>query len=265
MGPAARGIRPAAVDRIATWAIRARQSPWVEETVAVRKLVTFLFVLALLLVGADFGARYLATQKLGDALQSRLGASQPPEVDIAGFPFLLQAVRGEYGDVSAALPSETMGPLSDVGVTVDLVNLRLPLSDAISGSVDRLTADSGRIVLTVPTAAIAAAVGLPGLTITGQDGDLVLSATVTALDQQFPISARLDAVVDDGALSLRSGEVSGAGITLPAEAAGAMSALVDLTVPLDSLPFTVTGGNVAVVGGDVVVDATTSALDLAVR
>lgn len=230
-----------------------------------RKLLIFLVVLAILLVGADFGARYLATQKLGDALQSRLGVSQPPEVDIAGFPFLLQAVRGEYGDVSAALPSETVGPLSDVGITVDLINLRLPLSDAISGSVDRLTAASGRIGLTVPTASIAAAVGLPGLTITGQDGDLVLSATVTVLGQQFPVTARLDAVVDDAVLSLRSGEVGGAGITLPAEVTSALSTLVDLTVPLDSLPFTVTSGNVSVVGGDVVVDATTSALDLAVR
>ena len=230
-----------------------------------RKLLIFLVVLAILLVGADFGARYLATQKLGDALQSRLGVSQPPEVDIAGFPFLRQAVRGEYGDVSAALPSETVGPLSDVGITVDLINLRLPLSDAISGSVDRLTAASGRIGLTVPTASIAAAVGLPGLTITGQDGDLVLSATVTVLGQQFPVTARLDAVVDDAVLSLRSGEVGGAGITLPAEVTGTLAALVDLTVPLDELPFRVTSGSVTVDGADVVVDATTSALDLAVR
>ena len=230
-----------------------------------RKFLAFLVVLVVLLVGADFGARYLATQKLGEALQSRLGVAQPPDVDIAGFPFLVQAVRGEYGDVSAGLPSETVGPLADVGVTVDLINPRLPLSDAISGTVDRLTADSGRIHLTVPTASIATAVGLPGLTITGQGGDLVLGATVSALGQQFPVTARLDAAVTDSVLSLRSGEVSGAGITLPAEVVGALGALVDLTVPLEGLPFTVTAGAVSVSGGAVVVDATTSALDLAVR
>jgi hypothetical protein len=229
----------------------------------VRKFLVFLVVLAVLLVGADFGARYIATQKLGDALQSRLGVSQPPEVDIAGFPFLVQAVRGEYGDVSAVLPPETLGPLAEVGVSVDLERVRLPLSEAVSGTVDRLTADAGRIRLSVPIASLAAAVGVPGLTVTAQDGALVIGATVTVLGQQYPVSARLDAAVDDAALVLRSGEISGAGLTLPAEVTGALAALVDLTVPLDELPFRVTSGSVTVDGADVVVDATTGPLDLA--
>ncbi|WP_111766782.1 DUF2993 domain-containing protein [Nakamurella deserti] len=228
-----------------------------------RRFLVFLVVLAVLLVGADFGARYVATQKIGEALQSRLGVGQPPTVDIAGFPFLLQAVRGEYGSVRAALPPETLGPLTDVRVSVELQRVRLPLSEALSGTVDRLTADAGRIRLTVPTAAVAAAVGLPGLTVTAQDGALVVGATVTVLGQSYPVTARLDAAVDDAALVLRSGELSGAGLTLPTEVTNALATLVDLTVPLDALPFRVTSGSVTVDGADVVVDATTGPLDLA--
>jgi hypothetical protein len=93
----------------------------------------------------------------------------------------------------------------------------------------------------------------------------VLATTVTVLGQQFPVTARLDAAVSDSVLTLRSGELSGAGITLPAEVVSALSTLVDLAVPLDGLPFTVTSGTVGVSGADVIVDATTSALDLAVR
>ncbi len=230
-----------------------------------RRLLAFLVVAAVLLVGADFGARYLATRQLADALQTRLELPARPEVSIQGFPFLVEAVQGRYRGVSATLPATTVGPLSGVGVGVALGGVRLPLSDAISGDLQRLTADSGRIRLTIPTASIATAVGLPGLRITERDGTLELATTVDVLGRQFPVTARLAASVSDSVLSLRSDALTGDGITLPAEVLAAVNTLVDLTVPLTGLPFTVTTGSVSVDGGDVVVDATTSSLSLTPR
>lgn len=230
-----------------------------------RKLLGFVVVLAVLLVGADFGARYLAVRQVGDAVQTRLGLAERPDVAISGFPFLTQAVQGRYDSIRATLPAVTVGPLGAVRVAVVLNGVRLPLSDAISGDVDRLVADTGRVRLTIPTTAIAEAVGLPGLSITEENGDLVVAARVTVLGREFPVTARLDAAVSDSVLSLRSGALSGAGITLPTQVTAALQDLVDLAVPLDTLPFTVTSGDVSVVGTDVIVEATTSGLDLAVR
>lgn len=230
-----------------------------------RKLLGFLVVLAVLLVGADFGARYLAARQVGDAVQTRLGLAERPDVAIAGFPFLTQAVQGDYRSISATLPAMTVGPLGAVGVAVVLDGVQLPLSDAISGDVDRLVADTGRVRLTIPTSSIADAVGLPGLRITEENGDLVLTANVSVLGQEFPVTARLDAAVGDSVLSLRSGALSGAGITLPTQVTDALQTVVDLAVPLDALPFTVTSGDVSVVGTDVIVEAATSGLELAVR
>ncbi|MEO5832263.1 MAG: DUF2993 domain-containing protein [Nakamurella sp.] len=230
-----------------------------------RKLLIFVVVMVAVFVGADFGARYLATQKLGDALQSRLGVANPPEVAVGGFPFLTQAIAGSYGSVTAALPATTLGPLSNVEVTVILDQVRLPLSDAISGSVDQFTADAGRIRLSVPVASLAAAAGTPGLRITDANGTLVVKASVTALGQQFPITTRLDAAVTDSALILKTDSIRGDGLTLPPEVVGMLAPLVDLTVPLDALPFAVTSGRVTVSGTDVIVDATTGRLDLGTR
>lgn len=230
-----------------------------------RTFLGFLIVLLVLLVGVDFGARYLADRQIADAVQTRLDLTDRPDVSIGGFPFLVQAVEGSYDSITATLPPSTVGPLSGVGATLVLDGVRIPLGDALSGNVDRLTADGSRLRLSVPTASIADAAGLPGLTITGQDGALVLSATITVLGQQFPVTARLDAAVTDSSLVLRSGDVSGAGITLPSEVLGAVSTLIDLTVPLDGLPVRVTSGGVTVVGTDLVVDATTAALDLSTR
>lgn len=230
-----------------------------------RRLVGFLVVLAVLLVGADFGLRYLATRQISDAIQQRLDLAQRPDVTVAGFPFVIQAIEGRYDGVSARLPATTLGPLSGVTAAVELIGVRLPFADAVSGTVERLTADSARARLAVPVDSIAAATGLPELQITSVDGGLALSTTVTALGQQFPITARLDAAVTDSTLTLRSGSISGAGVTIPPEAVAALSGLVDLSVPLAGLPFTVTSGRVSVSGADVVVDATTSALDLSLR
>jgi hypothetical protein len=242
-----------------------RVASGVAHTGPVRRLVGSLVVLAVLLVGADFGLRFLAARQIGDAVRQRLDLPQRPDVSVAGFPFLVQAIEGRYDGVSARLPATTLGPLGGVTAAVELIGVRLPFSDAVSGNVDRLTADSARARLAVPVGSIAAAAGLPGLQVTSDDGGLTLSATVTAVGRQFPITARLDAEVVDSTLTLRSGSISGAGVTVPPEAVAALGALVDLAVPLDGLPFTVTGGRISVSGTDVVVDATASALNLSVR
>ena len=231
-----------------------------------RRLLGFLLVLAVVALGVDFGARLFAARQIGDAVQVRLGLDERPEVTIAGFPFLVQAVRGEYRSIGARLPATTLGPLTGVSAGVVLDGVRLPLSDALGGDVDRLTADSGRARLTVPAASIGTAAGLPGLAVTTQDGGLLLAATVTVLGQQVPVTARLDATVTDGVLTLRSGGIEAAGIALPdgaGAALGDLGNLVDLTVPLDGLPFAVTSGTVQAAGSNLIVDASTSALDFA--
>ena len=71
-------------------------------------LVTLL-VLVVLLVGADFGARWIAEDRVATQLQSQLKLDEKPDVAIHGFPFVTQAASGDYGvgDADRASTSRT--------------------------------------------------------------------------------------------------------------------------------------------------------------
>ena len=230
-----------------------------------RKLVIGLIVLLVLLVGADFALRYVATQRISDAVATRLQLAEKPAVSIAGFPFITQALNGEYNTISASLPPTAFGPVADVAVNVDLLGVRIPLSDALRGNVDALTATSSQVRLSIPVSSVAAAVGLKTLQVTGTGNTLAVTTMVTVLDQQYPITAQLGASVADSVLHLSTGPISGFGITLPAEIVAAIPTVIALDIPLAGLPFTITSGTVNAVGGNLVVDATTSTLNLAGR
>ena len=228
-----------------------------------RKLLITLVVLAIVLIGADFALRFIATDQIGKVVQSELGLDTAPNVSISGFPFVLQAINGEYEAINATLPATTLGPVADVAVNLDLLGVRIPLSDALAGNANALTAASSRVRVVMPVASIAAAVGLPDLAISQQGSGLLASATLTVLGQRFPVSATLDATVVDSRLELRTGEITGAGVTVPAEVLQTVSALVNLSIPFTDLPFTITSGTVSVVSSGLVLDAATSALGFA--
>lgn len=125
-----------------------------------------------------------------------------------------------------------------------------------------MTVSESRLRVVVPTESVATASELPGLRITGEAGALVMATTIVVADQPYPVTAGLDVTVSDAALVLRSGEVTGDGIDLPAEVAAGIGTLIDLTVPLDDLPVTVTGGSVTASGTALVVLATAGNLQM---
>ena len=64
-----------------------------------RRLVIALLVLVGLLVAADFGAAALAESAVSRQMREQLGLVDDPSVRINGFPFLTQAITGEYSSV----------------------------------------------------------------------------------------------------------------------------------------------------------------------
>jgi hypothetical protein len=60
----------------------------------VRKLLTFIVVLGLLLVLADRVAWWVAERGVATAIQESENLPQRPGVSIGGFPFLTQAIEG---------------------------------------------------------------------------------------------------------------------------------------------------------------------------
>ncbi|MEO6958199.1 MAG: DUF2993 domain-containing protein, partial [Antricoccus sp.] len=100
------------------------------------KVVGVLLVLILgLLIGADRIAVSVAQGKLADGIAQQYSLDSKPVVSITGFPFLTQAISGDYSSVRIKAKDIPAGKAGLVDVDVTLQDLMLPLSDALSGNV----------------------------------------------------------------------------------------------------------------------------------
>jgi LmeA-like phospholipid-binding len=229
----------------------------------VRKLLITLIVLAVLLVGADFVARYIAKDQIGEAVAQRLSLTAEPTVSIEGFPFLTQAIGGRYDAITIWLPAQSLGPVGGVTAGVELDDVRLPLSDAIGGRFTTLTIAQAFAEVRIPADSLGAALGLSDFKLSEGTNSLQFSATATVLGQRVPIAASINMELSGSELRLRNGNVSGAGVTLPPEVTGLLGTVVNVALPLGGLPFSVDRASARTDGTALIVDATVSNVSFA--
>jgi hypothetical protein len=99
----------------------------------VRKLVIAVLVLLGLGVAADFGAAAAAEYQVAKQIRQELGLAADPSVRINGFPFLTQALLGNYSHIDMRAAGLSVGPLHDVAVEATLYDVDAPLSEVTSG------------------------------------------------------------------------------------------------------------------------------------
>ena len=105
-----------------------------------RRWVIALVVLVLLLVGADFGAAAYAEHMISQKARTQLQLTDDPSVTIHGFPFLTQALGGDYSHISvSAAGIPVADKLQDVAVNAELENVKAPLSDITNGNTKAIT------------------------------------------------------------------------------------------------------------------------------
>ncbi|MDT8910736.1 DUF2993 domain-containing protein [Amycolatopsis sp. PS_44_ISF1] len=100
----------------------------------IRRWVIVLGVIAIVLVGADFGAAAFAEHTISQKARDQLGLTDDPSVQIHGFPFLTQALAGDYSHISVSADGVPVGEdLRDLGVSAELEDVTAPLSDLVAG------------------------------------------------------------------------------------------------------------------------------------
>lgn len=100
-----------------------------------RRGVIAVVVLLGLLVGADYAAAAVAESAVSRQVREQLDLDQDPAVRINGFPFLFQALSGEYRSVDVSTDGISLGELRDLEVTAQLRDVEAPLSELLgSGS-----------------------------------------------------------------------------------------------------------------------------------
>jgi len=99
-----------------------------------RPILITLLVLAAIGLGADFGARAIAEARLASSVQTSLGLPQRPDIELEGFPFLLQAARGRLEAASVELRDVEAKGLALESVTLSFEDLVFDGVALVSGS-----------------------------------------------------------------------------------------------------------------------------------
>jgi thiol-disulfide isomerase/thioredoxin len=201
-----------------------------------RALLVVLLLLAGLAVGADRVAVGIAEDKVAEQLAAKGGLAGTPTVDIAGFPFLTQAVAGRYDDVRISLTAEQLGQPAGTRADIALHGVHVPLSSVVSGSVEKVPVDRVDGTATLSYALLSAQLG--GDTTLRREGDgLRITKTVEVLGQTLPLTAVGTVSLDGNQLVVDVEKAAGAGVDVPGFLVSRVSDLLDLRYDVPALPF----------------------------
>lgn len=156
------------------------------------KWVVGIAVLLALLVGADRLAVRVAEGRIAQQLSSTLTGD--PTVDIGGFPFLTQAVRGRYDDIR--IGGELAEPFS--GFHATLHDVEVPPGAALSGDVAQVPVARAEGTVVVAYAQLAARFPNGSVQVTPENGNLRVAGHVTILGEQVSASVLESVAVEDG-------------------------------------------------------------------
>jgi LmeA-like phospholipid-binding len=159
-----------------------------------RTILLVLVVLGVIAVGVDAGARAVAEARLASSVQNALNLPDRPDIELQGFPFLLQVARGRLEALEVELDD------------VDAEGLNL---DRVTLSFEELTFD--RVILLRGTGTVSVSSGSAQAVVTEDD----LSAYLQ--EEGTPVLVKLD-----GPGIRVSTRINTGGETTSATAAGAV-------------------------------------------
>jgi hypothetical protein len=227
----------------------------------VKVLVVVLVLVVGLAVLLDRVAVGVAEDRVAEQVEAKGGLAGTPEVDIAGFPFLTQAIGGRYDDVRIALTAEQLGQPAGTHADVSLRGVAVPLSSVLSGSVEEVPVEriDGTATLSYPL--LSAQLG--GDTTLRPEGDrLRITRTVELLGRTLPLTATGTVALEGNDLVVDVETASGAGVEVPGFLVDRVADQLDLRYSVPALPFglQLTGVTPAEDGVDVRVEATDTVL-----
>ncbi|WP_229401057.1 LmeA family phospholipid-binding protein [Micromonospora okii] len=217
-----------------------------------RKVLITLLVLLLLLGGllviGDRVATGVAERAIADQVSKEIAKqdaqSSPPEVEVAGFPFLTQVLDGKYERISIRL-TDVRGSVRGDALTlptldVDARNVRASLETLRTQQGD-VTAETVDGTGTVTYDSLAKLLDRPGLTLGERDGQLVVTAPVDILGQKLTVTGTAEVSVgQENQVSLRFNDLDAEGlpnIPLARTLLNNYAKGISIDVPLPELPF----------------------------
>ncbi|WP_369139456.1 LmeA family phospholipid-binding protein [Modestobacter versicolor] len=199
-------------------------------------LVVLLLIAGGVLVVVDRVGVGIAEERVAEQIASRGGLAGRPAVDIAGFPFLTQALSGEYEDVRIRLTAEELGQPAGTSADVSLRGVHVPLSDALGGSVQQIPVDRVDGTATLSWSLLAAQLG--GDTTLSPEGDGIrLTKSVEVLGFDFHLVATGTVALDGGDVVVDVQDATAGAVDVPDAVVRQAEELLDFRYPVPALPF----------------------------
>jgi hypothetical protein len=210
-----------------------------------RRAVIVVIVIVGLLIVADRLAVVAADNAVAAKIETDQGLSQRPDVSIHGFPFLTQALRGRYGDVTLTLHDFHHTGVPVRTLTVDLRGVHVPIRAVMSQHLSRVPVDRASATILLSFSGLNSFLADKHVTVSaGADGRINVSGSVTVLGRTVTASGtgRIDVRGSDLVVTVGHG--------------------LDFTIPLGGLPFRIALVSAKATNAGIVVQATASGLVL---
>ncbi len=211
---------------------RRRRWPWVLAVVFVLLLVALVIADRVAASAADAAVE----KRLAE--QAPFDASNKP--DVSRFPFLTQALGGKYDDIEVSGDALRLEQVSGIDFDAHMHGVHVPFSKALSRDVKSLPIDRVDASVGIPYAEAARLTGIKGLTLSqGAKGALHVSVPVTVPGSSASVTGTADATVrvSGNRLSYKVGQITAAGVQLPAAVTSAVESQMDGAFTLPSLPY----------------------------
>lgn len=201
-----------------------------------RRLLVVLLVLGALAVGVDRAAVLVAERVLADQAQSEAGLGGRPDVDIAGFPFLTQALAGQYDEVRLRTSGSVAGEVDLERLDVRLRGVYVPLDAALSGQVTSVPVDGLDADVVVGYAELARRSGRD-VTLRAVGDQLRVSGDVEVLGRAVDAAATSDVRLEGSRIVVRAQSVEVGNGAADRALTALLGDRFDFTVRLGRLPY----------------------------
>lgn len=190
-----------------------------------RKLLVTLVVLAALLVGGDRIAVHYVDRAVGDRMQEDGRLDTRPDVDVRGFPFLTQALRGVYDRTEVHVRDLTRNGFTVSRLDVTVLGARIPLKEV--GKTQQIPVEGLQATAVVSYYELAHESGLAGLTVAPAGDRVAVTGTVAGAKATATstVTLRGDRIIV-AAQSLKA-----VGVSLP------LKGVLDFSVRVPTLPY----------------------------
>jgi hypothetical protein len=204
------------------------------------EVVVFVTAVFFLGWGADALARMGAEALLARNIQNATGVSEPPLVEVQGFAFVPQVVRGAYNEVNVTTRGITSGPLRIDKVDSQLFDVRVPFHDVLVQDIRRVGVGRSIEDVTLRYEDLNAYFDATGGSLRlarGENDETRLTGTVDVLSRQVQVSATVSLSVVDETLRITPRQIDTGSTTLSRASRLLLGQRLRLTVPLGTLPF----------------------------